>query len=70
MAVSGLRLEEGELGRPIYADEEIRLEWLVIKVVPNEKLKGDVVDLRGRIRGQNGHTALAGKGQVQVTDRL
>src|SRR5712692_4108029 len=26
--------------RPIYADETIRLEWLVIKVTRNEKLKG------------------------------
>src|SRR5262245_40840329 len=29
--------------RAIYADETIRLEWLVVKVTPNEKLKGDVV---------------------------
>src|SRR5437016_12971556 len=28
--------------RPIYADETIRLEWLVVKVTPNPKLRGDV----------------------------
>ena len=56
--------------RPIYADETILLEWLVVKVTPNEKLKGDVVELRGRIRGQNGETALGAKGRVLVTDRL
>jgi 3-hydroxybutyryl-CoA dehydratase len=56
--------------RPIYADETIRLEWLVVKVTPNEKLKGDVVELRGRIQGQNGETALGAKGRVLVTDRL
>ena len=33
-------------------------------------LKGDVVELRGRIRGQDGHTALGTKGRVLVTDRL
>ena len=56
--------------RPIYADETIRLEWLVVKVTPNEKLKGDVVELRGRIKGQNGETALGARGRVLVTDKL
>src|SRR3954453_7518207 len=56
--------------RPIYADETIRLEWLVVKVTPNLKLNGDVVELRGRIRNQNGETALGAKGRILVTDRL
>jgi acyl dehydratase len=56
--------------RPIYADETISLEWLVIKVTPNEKLRGDIVELRGRIRGQDGRTAVGAKGRVLVTDRL
>jgi acyl dehydratase len=56
--------------RPIYADETIHLEWLVIKVTPNEKLKGDVVELRGRIKGQDGKTSLGAKGRVLLTDRL
>jgi 3-hydroxybutyryl-CoA dehydratase len=56
--------------RPIYADETILLEWLVVKVTPNEKLKGDIVELRGRIRSQNGVTALGAKGRVLITDRL
>ena len=56
--------------RPIYADETIRLEWLVVKVTPNEKLKGEIVELRGRVKGQNGETALGAKGRVLVTDRL
>lgn len=56
--------------RPIYADEVIRLEWLVVKVTPNEKLRGDIVELRGRIKGQDGRTALAAKGRVLVTDHL
>jgi hypothetical protein len=29
-----------------------------------------VVELRGRIQGQDGHTALGAKGRVLVTDRL
>ncbi len=56
--------------RPIYADEKIRLEWLVVKVTPNAKLRGDIVDLRGRIKGQDGRTALGAKGRVLVTDQL
>jgi acyl dehydratase len=56
--------------RPVFADETVRLEWLVVKVTPNEKLGGEVVELRGRIRGQDGKTALGAKGRVLVTERL
>jgi 3-hydroxybutyryl-CoA dehydratase len=56
--------------RPIYAEERIRLEWLVVRVTPNEALKGEIVELRGRIKGQDGETALGAKGKVLVTDRL
>lgn len=56
--------------RPIYADETIILEWMVIKVSPNKKLKGEIVDLRGRIKGQDGKTSLGAKGRVLVTDQL
>jgi 3-hydroxybutyryl-CoA dehydratase len=56
--------------RPIYADETIRLEWMVVKVTPNSKLNGDVVELRGRIRNQHGETALGAKGRILVTDHL
>jgi len=56
--------------RPVFADETIRLEWLVIKVTPNARLGGHIVDLRGRIRGQDGRTAVGAKGRVLVTDAL
>jgi 3-hydroxybutyryl-CoA dehydratase len=56
--------------RPIYADETIRLEWLVVKVTPNASLGGDVVELRGRIKGADGRTALGAKGRVLVTHQL
>ena len=56
--------------RPIYADETIRLEWLVVKVTPNQKLRGEIVELRGRIKGQDGKTSLGAKGRVLVTDQL
>jgi 3-hydroxybutyryl-CoA dehydratase len=56
--------------RAIYADETIRLEWLVINVTPNEKLKGDIVELRGRIKGQDGRTALGAKGRILITEQF
>jgi acyl dehydratase len=56
--------------RPIDAEEKIRLEWLVVKVTPNAKLGGDIVELRGRIRNTQGETALGAKGRVLVTSRL
>ena len=56
--------------RPAYADETVHLEWLVVRVKANEKLGGDVVDLRGRIRNAAGETVLGAKGRVLITSRL
>jgi 3-hydroxybutyryl-CoA dehydratase len=56
--------------RPIFADETIDLEWLVVAVKEDAKLKGEVVELRGRIRNEAGETAIGAKGRVLVTDRL
>ena len=56
--------------KAIYADETIKLEWLVVSVKENARLNGDVVELRGRIRNENGETAVGAKGRVLVTDRL
>ena len=55
--------------RAIFADESIRLEWLVIRVTPNAKLGGDIVELRGRIKGQDGTTAVGAKGVVLVSSK-
>lgn len=54
--------------RPIYADETIRLEWLVVRVTPDARLKGNVVELRGRVRGQDGRTAVGAKGRVLISE--
>jgi 3-hydroxybutyryl-CoA dehydratase len=56
--------------RPIYADETIALEWLVISVKDNPRLDGEVIDLRGRIRKESGETAVGAKGRVLVTNKL
>jgi 3-hydroxybutyryl-CoA dehydratase len=56
--------------RPVYADETIVLEWLVVKVTPNVKLNGEIVDMVGRVKAQDGRTALGANGRVLVTERL
>jgi acyl dehydratase len=56
--------------RPVFADETIRLEWLIIKVTPNTRLAGHIVELRGRVVGQDGQTAIGAKGRVLVTHAL
>jgi len=56
--------------RPVYADETIQLDWIVVRVTPNPRLGGEVVDLRGRIKGEDGQTAVGAKGRVLVTARL
>lgn len=54
--------------RAVHADETVHIEWLVVKVTPHARLGGDIVELRGRIRRQDGQTAVGAKGRVLVTD--
>jgi 3-hydroxybutyryl-CoA dehydratase len=56
--------------RPVYADETITLEWLVVSVKHNARLGGDVVDLRGRVRKENGETAVGAKGRILLTEKF
>jgi 3-hydroxybutyryl-CoA dehydratase len=56
--------------RPVFANETIRLEWLVVSVKPNSRLGGDVIELRGRIRNEAGETAVGAKGRVLVSEKL
>ncbi len=56
--------------RAVFADETIRLEWLVISVKPHPRLGGQMVDLRGRVLNQAGETAVGAKGRVLVTEQL
>jgi len=43
---------------------------LAIRVTRNDKLDGEIVELRGRIKAQDGRTALGAKGRVLLTERL
>ena len=56
--------------RPVFANETIRLEWLVVSVKKNLRLGGDVIELRGRIRNEAGETAVGAKGRVLVSEKL
>ena len=53
--------------RPVYADETITLEWMVVRVTPNRKLGGDIVEMKGRVKGEDGRTALGATGKVLVS---
>jgi acyl dehydratase len=52
--------------KPVFADEMVNLEWMVISVNPNSRLGGDLVDLRGRMVKETGETAVGAKGRVLV----
>ena len=56
--------------RPVYADETITLEWLVVSVKHSPRLGGEVIDLRGRIRKQTGETAVGAKGRILLTEKF
>jgi 3-hydroxybutyryl-CoA dehydratase len=56
--------------RPVYADERITLEWLVVSVKDDPRRGGEIIDLRGRIRKESGETAVGAKGRVLVTQTL
>jgi 3-hydroxybutyryl-CoA dehydratase len=56
--------------RPVYADETITLEWLVVSVKHNPRLNGDIIDLRGRVCKENGETAVGAKGRILLTEKF
>jgi 3-hydroxybutyryl-CoA dehydratase len=56
--------------RAVFADETVQIQWDVIEVTPNAKLKGEVVDMLGRLLGKDGTPAVEATGRVLVTDRL
>jgi acyl dehydratase len=56
--------------RAVFADETVRIEWDVIKVTPNAKLGGEIVDMLGRLVSRDGVAAVEATGRVLVTDRL
>lgn len=56
--------------RPVCAGDVMRLEWLCVRVTPSDKLRGDIVELRGRITLPNGETAVGAKGKVLVAEQL
>jgi 3-hydroxybutyryl-CoA dehydratase len=56
--------------KPVYADETIDLEWLIVSVKQTSRRDGEIIDLRGRLRTQHGETAVGAKGRVLVTEYL
>jgi 3-hydroxybutyryl-CoA dehydratase len=56
--------------RAVFADERVRIEWDVVKVTPNERLRGEIVDMLGRLIGQDGAPSVEAKGRVLVSAQL
>lgn len=56
--------------RPVLAGQAVCLEWLVIASRYSEKLCGELVDLRGRLRTVEGVTAVGAKGKVLISSSL
>jgi len=55
---------------PVYADEKVKVEWLIVRVTDSERLQGQLIDLRGRLKKEDGETAVGAKGRVLLTDKL
>lgn len=56
--------------RPVLAGQKVCLEWLVISARHSDKLHGEVVDLRGRLKTADGATAVGAKGKILVSEAL
>lgn len=56
--------------RPVFADETIIVEWTVLTVTETPTLKGDVVEMKGRVLNEAGEVAASSTGRVLVTDEL
>ena len=56
--------------RPVFVDQEVRMDWLVVGVRSSTRLRGDVVDLRGRMVSECGTTVVGARGRVLLKDSL
>lgn len=56
--------------KPVYADDTISIEWLIVDAKPHKRTNGLIVDLRGRIQNQAGVTSVGAKGKVLVAETL
>lgn len=55
--------------RPVYADDTIVLEWEVLSVEESAYLKGEVVELRGRISNGANEKVVSATGRVLVMEK-
>ena len=54
----------------VKADDEVKLEWMVVNSKPSEKFGGLILDLRGRMVDSSGKTAVGAKGKVLLSTKL
>jgi len=55
--------------RPVYSDDTILLEWQVVSVEESAYLKGEVVELRGRISNGDNQKVVSATGRVLVMEK-
>jgi acyl dehydratase len=55
--------------RPVYSDDTILLEWQVMSVEESAYLKGEVVELRGRISNGHNQKVVSATGRVLVMEK-
>ncbi len=54
----------------VRADDEVKMEWMVIKSRKSKKFGGDIIELQGRMVDSSGNTAVGAKGKVLLSQKL
>jgi len=55
---------------PVIADDEVKLEWMIVHSRKSKKFGGQLIDLRGRMISSNGQTVVGAKGKVLLSENL
>jgi len=55
---------------PVKADDEVKMEWMIVNSRQSKKFGGYRVDLRGRLVDSSGKTAVGAKGKVLLSEKL
>ena len=56
--------------QPVFAGETLAIEWLVVAVRPSGRLRGELVELRGRMQDAAGVTVVGASGRVLLRETL
>lgn len=54
----------------VKADDQVKLEWMVLKSRESRKFGGQIIELHGRMVDSSGKTAVGAKGKVLLSHKL